>query len=912
MKLSRIWAVLGLSCLIFGCSKSSGKNKKNGNGEDKPNASESPNSPEEALKKLSPFHLKQVEDWEANIVKSCSSNSIFTESDKHSPEISGKKSISQRQGIDAEVFLKSNANSAIVFQGERAALIDSYTSNGGVSRETTNFSSDINGKKYELSAMTLREGSKCSLYLFEQKVFETEVVASLNIGSVVGETLNKKIESKTVSKITSVGNLGLGELYSPGLVDFINLVFKPTADDRTFVAKKLGIPTELAESLITIDQSKDSDLSFRMSGEASALWNSINTKSIVANSAVLKKNFDLGKQTKTFEIRTGVPTFTFGKVTNSADQGTFKIDLNINLEKSDDKVVYSLETAGQTSFIPFDRIEASQCIESRVLGYLLPQDETNRGNLITPSVSLALDPCHIFYNNDLYKFAMVSGIFKALIPHVFQGVKPTRLFTYSGWDVVFSELALLSLEQGKDILGDLDPNHLTRVVGLSSAILDKMVRILPDFSNLNADKKLLYSMGISWALSGYVPAEAMIEDTFSTLDHVMVPFKMSTLEAIRCLARNPEGCDGSREFAKSINDDYKLKAVATLSISRELNYTTFQKLFDSILQMRPSLQAIDSTFGNLTEVKKVISQFSNIAKIKGQLVENSMSWLANNEVKIEDLSNIYQAFDNTVDVFPNSAQVLLDKSARSLKDASDSILYASQLTQDMKNLAVSIRNLAKDVGLEQSGVSFFNSILQDRPSMDQLQKLQTAWQASSGYTNEEAVRLSKVPERLSENDTRRKEVIKIAISDLWTANHYSWLTSIADVANLKKDCSKAGPGVSSIIYCMDFTYSQIRQSEGSFFNPKYGSRYGVLASSYASWVRSVLKNEDISFLLGSELTDRFFGFREPIWSKCVQGVFDQKSTLLGQQISQILNEKVKIKQWDLKDVIEKNLENCSQ
>ena len=139
MKLSRIWAVLGLSCLIFGCSKSSGKNKKNGNGEDTPNASESPNSPEEALKKLSPFHLKQVEDWEANIVKSCSSNSIFTESDKNSPEISGKKSISQKQGIDAEIFLKSNANSAIVFQGERAALIDSYTSNGGVSRETQNF-----------------------------------------------------------------------------------------------------------------------------------------------------------------------------------------------------------------------------------------------------------------------------------------------------------------------------------------------------------------------------------------------------------------------------------------------------------------------------------------------------------------------------------------------------------------------------------------------------------------------------------------------------------------------------------------------------------------------------------------------------------------------------------------------------
>ncbi len=91
MKYNRIWAVLGMSCIIFGCSKSSGKNKKNGNSEDKPNASENPNSPEEALKKLSPFHLKQVEDWEANIVKSCSSNSIFTESDKFNQEINGKK-----------------------------------------------------------------------------------------------------------------------------------------------------------------------------------------------------------------------------------------------------------------------------------------------------------------------------------------------------------------------------------------------------------------------------------------------------------------------------------------------------------------------------------------------------------------------------------------------------------------------------------------------------------------------------------------------------------------------------------------------------------------------------------------------------------------------------------------------------
>jgi hypothetical protein len=907
----RIIMALGLSIVLIGCSKSSGKNRKNDGNGNGPTPIDNPKTAEEAIKRLSSFHLKQYEDWKDSVVKSCSSNSIFSNSESH-PLDESKKVNKEIGAIDAQLLLKKNSNSALLTNGTRSVLVNSFRAYFGEYLDKTYFSSDFNGVKYELLARTVQEGSKCSLYLYEQKVFETDIVKTMNLGLAISENFDQKLESKVASKIAPVGRRGLSELYAPGLVEFFQLVLKPTAEDRDFVAKKFGIPQELAGDIITINRSFGSDISIRISGEETALWNRVDTHRLVASTSALQKNLDAGKQLNAIEMRSRLPHLRFGEVTNSSDSGTYSVDLKVVSEKLEDKVVYSLESAGQSGFKPFLPSEARDCIESRVSGYLIPQGGENKNSQIVPSVGVALEPCHILIGDDLYQFALNSGLFKSLVPVVFRGVEPSKIFLYSDWDVVFSKLALTAFDQGKDLNEEFDPNRQTTIVSQASRVLNIMAPILANFRNLIAEKKLFYSMAMSWVFSNYAYTDAKIRDAFSVLDRVINSFRASTFAIIDCLTRNPESCSASLEFANSIDDAYKSKSLATLALSQEIDYGTFQRMFDSIFQIRPSLEVIDGVYARLTLVKAAMAPFSNISKIKMDLVESSMSWLEKGELTSEDLPKVYQAFDNTILFFPSSAEQLLNQFRKSAKDSNVSIIYASQVTQEAKDLATSILSLSKSIDLEEKGVDFFNTILQKRPSLEYIRQLQLAWSSSFKYTADERSRLSQVPEYSRDNEARRKEIIEVAIQDLWTSNHFSDLSNIAEVARLNDSCSRRGPGVSSVISCIDFTYSSFRLSENSFFNPKFGSRYGLLAKNYSGWVRGVLANKDVSSFLGRDLISRFFGLGEPIWSKCIQLEFDEKSKKLETQISSLLVERDQFKRWDLETAIKSTIQNCEK
>lgn len=908
---NRIIIALGLLIGLIGCSNSSGKNRKNDDNVNDPTPSDNPKTAEEAVKKLSSFHLKQYEDWKDSIVKSCSSNSIFSHSESH--QLDQSKKVNREIGaIDAQLFLKKNSNSALISNGAKSVLVNSFRAYFGNYLDKTNFSSDFNGVKYELAARTVQVGSKCSLYLYEQKVFETDIVKTMNIGLAISENFDQKLESKAASKIVSVGRRGLSELYTPGLVEFLQLVLKPTEDDRNFVGKKLGLPQELAVDFITIDRSFGSDISIRISAEESALWNRVDTNRLVASTSALQKNLEAGKQLNVIEIRSKMPYLRFGEVTNSSDSGTFSVELKVVSEKLEDKKVFSLESAGQSILKPFLPSEVKKCIESRVLGYLLPQGGENKSSQIVPSVGNALEPCHVLIGGDLYQFAMENGVFRFLIPNIFSGVEPSKIFLYSDWDAVFSKLALTSFDQGKDLNDEFDPDHQTTIVSQTSRVLNIMVPILANYRNLIPEKKLFYSMAMSWVFSNYSYTDAQIRELFNILDRVINPFRASTLAIIDCMTRNPDSCSASLEFANSIDDAYKSKSLATLALSQEINYGTFQRMFDSIFQVRPSWQAIDGIYGRLAVVKTAIAPFSNVTKIKKELAESSMSWLEKGELSPEELPKFYQAFDNTILFFPYSAEQLLNQFSRSVKDSNASIIYASQVTQEAKDLAASILSLSKAIGLEERGIDFFNTILQKRPALEYMRQLQLTWSSSFKFTADERARLSQFPEHSRDNEARRKEIIEVAIQDLWTSNHFNDLSNIAEVAQLKDSCSRRGPGVSSVINCIDFSYSSFRQSENSFFNPKFGSRYGLLAKNYSGWVRGVLASRDISSFLGGELIGRFFGLGEPIWSKCIHSEFDEKSKQLETQISSLLVERDQIKRWDLERAIKSTTENCGR
>ncbi len=432
---------------VLSCSKSSGKKGGSGGG---PSADQ-PQSPDEALARLSPEHRQSYDAWKASIVKSCSAKEAFSDFSIEKLE----KNQSKNVGLDGLLLLSKNSGSLVYSDGDKAAIVTSYQATSFQEISKLSELVTINGVTSQIEAEARRQGLDCELYVFGQKVFETKLATSFNIGVGIGDKAPTPLEIRGAPTVSAIGDAGLAEMKSPGLSPALEKEFAPREAARSLVAGQLGIPPNLAKRLLTLNPSLSSWSSLRIAGDQAALWTSFNDSSIIAPLASIRDLVDMDEAKLAYEVRIPIPVLAFSDDASSKSLGTLPVTLEWEVKKGPESYTYSVHSAKPASVKPYDEEEASRCALSR--GYGLMQDPSLR-NQITPSVVYMLAPCQIFFKN-LDLALLSNGAYKTLVPTIFSAVKPLHE-TYA----ILRMQACRSFPNSSMLVGPLEKLQRSRAV----------------------------------------------------------------------------------------------------------------------------------------------------------------------------------------------------------------------------------------------------------------------------------------------------------------------------------------------------------------------------------------------------------------------------------------------------------------
>ncbi len=341
-----------------------------------------------------------------------------------------------------------------------------------------------------------------------------------------------------------------------------------------------------------------------------------------------------------------------------------------------------------------------------------------------------------------------------------------------------------------------------------------------------------------------------------------------------------------------------------MSLSKDLNYSDYERdVFNQVIQRKTSVEEFKDWATKFSGIKTEISKYSNIGPVKGDMVGLSIKWLKSGETSLQDLGPIYAAVDNSVVPFEDSTRDLVRSLSQSLAGNKDALDFAKSLSPEYKQLAVAIRDNSKAAEYESWGQSFFKSVLQKRPSVDQLRSWNEMWNAALTFTQREKSRTQ--GEFGSANEWNRKKLIEVAVNESWSNAEFTGLETIAETARAKNTCDRY-KGYSSLADCGGMRL--FSKQKGMFFDPKLGGRYVGLGRDFAAYMNQ-LAGFDWTTLRWS-LIGEFFGSFDPIWSKCDQNSFNQKAATLKAQINAIARETDQFKKWELERQIKDTVRNC--
>lgn len=890
MKLAICLFLLGS---VVSCSKSSGKRNGSGNG----TSLDQPKTPDEALARLSPEYRQSYDAWKASIVKSCSAKEAFSDFNLEKLEKNQDKSV----GLDGLLLLSGNSGSLVYSDGEKSAIVTSYQTD--YSDEVSKLSELVtaNGVTTQIEAEAHRRGLDCELFVFGQKVFETKLAASFNIGVGIGDKTPSPLEIKGPPTVSAIGRAGLGEFKSPGLSPALEKELAPLESTRTLVAGQLGIPPNLAKRLLTLKPSLGSWSSLRIAGDKAALWTSFNDSSIIAPLDSIRDLVNLDTVRLAYEVRIPLPVLAFSNGASSKSRGTLPVALEWEVKKGPESYSYSVHSAKPAEWKPYDAEEASECALNR--GYGIVKDSALK-NQITPSVDYMLAPCQILFEN-LDLTLLSNGVFKTLIPTIFSGVKPSSSFSYMGWDQVLSDLAIKAIKENKNLVLELDPQSKTILVPNLSAISSRMRTPLEQSKNLAPEASTLFLMGMNWVFKDFPVSQSSLDEMIRALDNTYVTFKQSTLTLIQTLRKNPNTSSAELSYALALDDSLKNEATKALSLSKDTGYLDFElQVFNQTLQRQVSLDLLREWSTRLTEIKTALSLFSGLGSIKNSLVGATVAWLNTKSVEYSELPQIYAAFNNVSEAFPESTKDLLESLKSSPKSQPESLTYAANFSQEMKDLAISIKDQSLSLDLNSFGNSFYNSILQKKVSLEELKQLKDTLQAAKEFKVQEAARVKDHAEQVSQNDSDLKELIKVAVNELWSKKDFEDLVVMSELAQATSWSCERLFGVSSRLDCVGLR--PISKAPGKLLSPTFESRYPNLAKNFLGYI-PVLSEK---FLLskGQVLASTFFS--DPIWSKCDQNAFSEKSAGVDQTMKLIAKETDRFKLWDLEKQLQGHLEDC--
>lgn len=876
--------------LLFTLSACSGGGGGGGNGGP---IDGKPKTPEEALAKLSPAHKANLESWKNKIVKACDSSSAFVNSSQGGLE---------QLGVDGAELIKANRNSAIfTLDLMNFAILSGYTGFSGEGTTKYEETTTVNGQSYTLQAETQREGSRCSLYLFGQKVHETYIVEKFAVGAHYSEQDKELSTLSPIPIVRSIGTKSFGEVIRHGFYDLLAQTMAPDKNVFSLMAKKLNISEELASQLFYLSGFNNTS-AVRLATTPNSVWSSAAFGNLIAPKSDLESVFSGSPQQIDLVVRFRIPQFDFSGSKNSSDEGNLMLLLTAAVEKKSTEAtfLYTLKHLEHFGAVPYDQKEAEACVNDRFNAYHFSASENKA---ILPSVPVLLGPCttllpgieQVSYNN---------GFFKATVAKAFRMVRPTPEFNYGGWDEVLELLAVDALEQKKSIISELDPQQHTFVVPKIAAHLEELERQLSDTVNLLPSKNLIYDMGLSWVFTGFDVSAQKIKQILESLDNVMDVFPQSGRKLMSSLMGNPDGYSAQLSFASGISLKYKSMALKTLALSKELNDQTFgSEIFNSVVQNQTSFQELEAWNNWFNQIKSEITKYPVLNPVKGELVAHSVKWLKNGEATPVDLQGIYAALANAVEPFADSTKKLVSDLGQSLSAQAKALEYAQALTQEHRTLALNILANATAAEHENLGRNLFNSILQTQPTIAQLRLWNDLWQGINGFVAREKARAAdSISSRPKWN---RDRIVELAIKEVWPARNFLALEKIAFVAVAKSSCDRY-KDASSLADCAGLEL--FSQKTKKFFDPAFSNRYDGLADDFHKYMARLKASE--WFSLRSDLLREFFGPWEPIWSSCDNTIFASKATELRGQVNQIVSERDTSKKWELERKIKENIRNC--
>lgn len=884
----RVTGVLCLTYLVCSCGSGGKENPINPN----------PKSPEEALNSLSQKHREAFENWKTRLVKSCNGSEAFgTEAESTGAEL----------GLDLPAFFKKNGRSLVVAEGNEVALLGAPNTLGGVSTSKIESTEEVNGKSYTLQAELKREGYRCTVVLYGQKVHETQIAKNVDlIGYWNGDKSGKINYRKTtiahfgVTQYSEVKNHGINEAFA-GLGNPSDKAFRLIASRFGIVESKVPAFFRIYPGVV------NTGASAVLVNETSTAWFGGEYPRLLLSSETSKKLLDNSPQNIEVEWRVRIPQIGFGDLKNDADAGALRFNSTIQISKKQPEngdygfFVVQLNYQGVKAF---DLAEASQCVSSRAKLFKLV-DSDSLGLQVRPTLPEAVGPCRSL-SADTDKLVLADSTLKSLIPGILRGISPTKNTHYNGWDGALSSLALETLEKGLDIASDLDPQGASPIIAELSKNLASLKAEFQKSANLLEAKQLIYQMGIDWALTGQLVSQTKMGRILAGADNAWTPFKVSTEYLLRELARDSNTNEAAIAFASSIDASYKSEATRTLAIARALDYSEWEgTYFNQVLQKQVPVEEFKKWSERLGKIQTELTKYPAVQKIKGSLTRLTIKWLESGEAGLEDVGKVYGSLSNSFAPFEESTNQLVKDLAQSYSKNLQTLDFANSISADYKRIAVSVRDKAAAIGFENWAKRFFGEILQKRPSLLEISRWEATLVAATLFTQREHTRMQGESEFF--NEGYRKDLIETALKEVWDGGEFSQMEQIASVGKFKTTCGNY-KGVSSIANCVG--RSLFSRSTKKFFDPTVKGRYGALSSEFESYM-GMLQPENEYYSMRSSLISAFFGSFEPLWASCADTAYETKARELRNVIPAYAKETDQIKKWEMERAIRKTLENCS-
>ncbi len=872
-------------CALIGCNH-------NNSGNNNVSSPRSPKTKEEALSNLSQQHKNSLEIWQKSIIKSCDASEAFG---------LGSSNNSIQKGIDGAALLTQNSNSLIFSEGEDWLVLTDFDSMSGISASKAEESHQFDGATYSISAEAKREGSHCSLFLFGHKIYETSIFQSATIGSHYFSTKTRTLLGKT-PQFETVKN---GELISAKQHEFysvVNAILSPSKESQKFIAKKLELDEKLAQGLFQIKSSSDlaSYSAIQIANSTTNIWNSPRFERFIGAKNTIEKLFDGDEQRISLTILLPLPVVKIGEIKNTADEGYFRFNARIVISKTENQFNYTIKNLQNEGLFAFDTDAASSCTKDRFESLFNPNFNNSE---ITPSVRELSQPCLVIspqINEVLYR----NGFYQKIIPIVFGKLIPSSRLLYNGWDEVLSRLVLEIDDKDGSIRGTLDPSNETKIISRIERDLSELKTILSQQSTLIPMRETLQRMILTWAFNGAeIPTNHLTRIT-KALANTADVFVDSTNTLIRMLAKDPTGIEKDLVFAESITAEYKNLATKSLQTARSLNYSSFEtEVFSQILQIHPTLSELTDWYSTLSTIQTQIQPYGQLDGVKNSIVAASVRWIKKGEITTNQLNDIYKSLNNSIVPFEESTIQLITDLSISIANQQSTLRFASELTQEYKAFATSIRDQSLAAGYENWGKSFFRTILQKQLTFENLNTFNEMWKGIIAFIQREKQRLN--DDSSSMPEWNRKKILDVAIKEIWTDGEFKALESVAIVAKHKSICERHRD-ISSMVECAGLKL--FSKQPKMFFDPNFNGRYFKLGADFNQYLGRL--NSSDWFSLRFEMLNSFFGSWEPLWSKCDNSAFQTKNSLFGNQIQLLLNERDTFKRWELERKTKEILENC--